>query len=311
MKLFSIGAGLVLAGLLAVGGCQGAGKAEAPSGGKPKVVTTTAHLADAVRQVAGDAVEVTALIGPGVDPHLYKPTAGDLSRLSAADIVVVHGLDLEGRMGDVLAGLEKQGLTLIEAAEAVPKEKRILSKDSAKKADPHVWFDPMLWREAVEGLAQGLAKAIPDQKDAIGENAVRAAEALAELDGELEEMADSVPKDKRVLVTAHDAFAYFGRRYGFEVHGIQGISTATEAGAGDIRKLAELIATRKIKAIFTETSVNPATIRALQEAVKARGFQVAIGGSLYSDSLGPTGTPEETLAGTSRKNMTTIVEALR
>lgn len=311
MKLFSFTAGLLFLGIVALAGCQGAGKTGGTIEGKPSVITTTAHLADAVRQLAGESVEVSALIGPGVDPHLYKPTAGDLARLTSADIIVVHGLHLEGRMGEVLEGLEKQGKKVIQAAESVPEGRRILSADSAKKPDPHVWFDPTLWREVVEGLARGLAEALPNQRDSIGTNSVRVAEELSELDGELEELANSIPRDKRVLVTAHDAFAYFGKRYGFEVHGIQGISTATEAGAGDIRKLADLISTRKIKAIFTETSVNPATIRALQEAVKARGFEAAIGGSLYSDSLGPAGTPEETLAGTLRKNMTIIVEALK
>ncbi|HLU35494.1 MAG TPA: zinc ABC transporter substrate-binding protein [Thermomicrobiales bacterium] len=275
-----------------------------------KATITTGMIADGVRNVGGDLVEATALMGPGIDPHLYKPTAGDINRLSDADIILYNGLQLEGRMGDTLEGISRSGKPVVAVAEAVPEEDRLASQDYEDQYDPHVWFDVSLWKHVVEEITAALSELSPDHAETFRSNADEYQAQLDELDAYVMEQAERVPQEQRVLVTAHDAFGYFGDRYGFDVRGLQGLSTATEAGAKDIQEMADFIAASEIRAIFVESSVPPATIEALQAACQAKGWDVAIGGELFSDAMGDEGTEEGTYIGMVRHNIDTIVPAL-
>jgi manganese/zinc/iron transport system substrate-binding protein len=287
-----------------------ASSAAAPATGSVvKVIATTGMIADAAREVGGAHVQVTALMGPGVDPHLYKASAGDVARMTDADLVLYNGLHLEGAMAEVFERMQGRKRTRA-VAEAIPVEKRLAVAGHAGTFDPHVWFDVSLWRHAVEATRDALCEAAPAHEAAFRSNAARYLAALDELHAHVRARADSLPAARRVLVTAHDAFSYFGRAYGFEVKGLQGISTATEAGTADVRELADFLVARQVPALFVESSVPRRTIEAVQAAVTARGSQVSIGGSLYSDALGdPTGAAG-TYLGMVRANIDTLVTAL-
>lgn len=288
-------------------GCGG--KGEVASDGRLRVVTTTGQVGDLAQRVGGDRVQVTTLMGPGVDPHLYKASAGDLERLLAADLVLSNGLHLEAKMGEVLERME--GGTKSRAVAAAIPESLLLAPPEFKGAhDPHVWFDVRLWLYALDAVHDALATKDPSHA---AEYTARAAAYRAELealDAEVRAAIATIPAERRVLITAHDAFNYFGRAYGLEVRGLQGISTVAEAGAGDVQALAAYIAERRIPALFVESSVSPKAIEAVLAAVRARGAEVALGGSLYSDALGDTGTPAGNYLGMLRANVATIVKAL-
>ncbi len=283
----------------------------APGDRRAKVVATTTIVADAVRQVGGDDVEVISLMGAGVDPHVYKPSAGDVRRMAAADIVFYSGLHLEGKMGEVLEQMNGRGIRTVAVTGCIEEDRLIVtSVRGAGGHDPHVWFDVALWSDAVVCVRDGLVEIDPGHAEDFERRAAEYGRELEALDQEIAERLSTIPEGRRVLVTAHDAFSYFGRAYGLEVRGLLGVSTASEAGAADVKDLARFIAERQIPAVFVETSVSPRTIEALREAVAARGFEVARGGSLYSDALGSPGGPAETYAGTVRANVETIVTAL-
>ena len=305
---------LVLLGALLAGfGCHGnPGQGESgPPSSHLNIVATTTIVADLVRAVGGDDVDFTALMGAGVDPHVYKPSAGDVRRMAAADVVFFNGLHLEGKMGEVLERLDGRGVRTVAVASCIPEDRLIsISAFGSGSHDPHVWFDVGLWKEAIGCVAETLADLDPDRAGAYRERGNRYSNELRALDRETTDRLSTIPADRRVLITAHDAFAYFGRAYGLEVRGLLGVSTVSEAGAADLQEMAQLIAERRIPAVFVETSVSPRTIHALREAVAARGFEVALGGSLYSDALGSPGTPAETYIGTVRANVETIVGAL-
>lgn len=275
-----------------------------------RVTTTTGMIGDLARNIGGERVDVVSLMGPGVDPHLYKPSAGDIRKLEDADVIFYNGLELEGRMTDLLAKIDGAGTPAVPVAEGISEELLRESPQFAGKYDPHVWFDVTLWQVAAERVADELVAFDPESAATYQANLEAH---LAELDA-LHDYATkaiaSIPDEQRVLITAHDAFGYFGARYDIEVRGLQGMSTATEATAGDIQALAEVIAERRIPAIFVESSVPPATIEAVRAAVHDRGFEVAIGGQLFSDAMGAEGTPEGTYLGMVRHNVDTIVSAL-
>jgi manganese/zinc/iron transport system substrate-binding protein len=302
-----MGSAVVLAAAVGAG-CGGGPVVSAP--GPLKVVATTTIVADLVETIGGEDVALEALMGPGVDPHLYKPSAGDVWRLSSARAVFYSGLHLEGKMGEVFAETNRRGVTTVAVADCIPEQELITAEGIGGVHDPHVWFDVLLWSHAAECVRDALADLDPDHAAAYERRADAYRAELAALDAWARERAAALPADRRVLVTAHDAFAYFGRAYGFEVRGLMGVSTAAEAAAADVQGLAELIAERRIPAIFVESSVSPRFIRALREAVAARGFAVAIGGSLYSDALGDTSGPAATYPGMVRSNIETIVAAL-
>jgi len=274
-----------------------------------RAVTTIGMISDIVRHVGGQRVQVIGLMGPGVDPHLYKATEGDVIRLLEADVVFYNGLHLEAKMGDVLERMRSRTRT-VAVTDCIDRSLLLAPPQFEGAYDPHVWFDVTLWMKAVECVRDALIDMDPGSADLYRANAQAYLAQLADLHAYVQAQAARLPPEQRVLITAHDAFNYFGRAYGFEVRGLQGISTATEAGTADVQHLADFIAQRKIRAIFVESSVSPRTIEAVQAAVQARGFNVRIGGQLFSDAMGNPGTPEGTYIGMVRHNIDTIVSAL-
>ena len=273
------------------------------------VVATTGMIADAARQVGGAHVEVRGLMGPGVDPHAYRQTRTDILAATRADLVLWHGLYLEAQMEEFLLKLGER-TRVVAVGEAVPQDRLIGHEDYAGKFDPHVWMVPDLWRHVVGAVRDALTETAPQHEAAFRANAEAHLAELDRLSGYAREMLGGIPEARRVLLTAHDAFGYFGRAYGFEVVGIQGISTESEAGLNRIATLADMLVTRGIGAVFIETSVSDRNIRALIEGAAAQGHEVAIGGELYSDAMGAPGTYEGTYVGMIDHNVTTIAAAL-
>jgi manganese/zinc/iron transport system substrate-binding protein len=273
-----------------------------------RVVCTTGMVADIAANIGGEKVAVSALMGEGVDPHLYKASPADVSQLNRADIIFYSGLHLEGKLAELLERMSRRKPTL-GVAEHIPRDKILTDEHGAR--DPHVWFDVSLWSDAAGAAADALAEFDPPNADRYRANAAAYREQLAKLHQYAREQLATVPKDHRVLVTAHDAFRYFGRAYGVEVRGIQGISTDSEAGVRQVKELVDYLVERKIKAVFVETSVSDQNIRSLLEGCAARGHQVTIGGSLFSDAMGKTGMPEGTYEGMVKHNVDTIVKALK
>ena len=290
-----------------VSGCSD----EAQEGGdKTEITTTTTMITDLVGQVGGDRVEVTGLMGPGVDPHLYRASQGDVSVLQGADVVFYNGLFLEGQMDDILVRTSQRTPT-VQVTEAIPEEDLLESPQYEGQFDPHVWFDATLWQMTVDPVVAQLSELDPDSASYFEQRGEEYKLQIDELHSFVQERVSAIPEEQRVLVTAHDAFNYFGRRYGMEVRALQGISTEAEAGSRDVQQLADFLAENKIKAIFVESSVPPRNIEAVQAAVRDRGWELEIGGQLYSDAGGDEGTEAETYIGMFRENIETITEALR
>lgn len=277
---------------------------------KPLIVCTTGMLADAVQHFVGDSAEVIALMGPGVDPHLYKPSQGDIAKLSRAQTIVYNGLHLEGKMGDILKKLGRTK-SVIAAGNQLEEEQLINSTDFQGAHDPHLWFDVKLWNLAMKGISQELVKQYPNWSQAINNKQKDYSEKLLQLHEECIKEYRKIPDNQRVMITAHDAFKYLGRAYNLKVRGLQGISTTAEIGIRDVSDLVSFITDNKIKAIFVESSVPPRSIEAVIEGCEARGHQLKLGGELFSDAMGRAGTEEGTYQGMVRHNLTTIVSALR
>ncbi|WP_159018684.1 metal ABC transporter solute-binding protein, Zn/Mn family [Algibacter sp. L3A6] len=275
---------------------------------KLNIVTTTSMITDLVKNVAGDEVNVQGLMGSGVDPHLYKASEGDVSKLSGADIIFYNGLHLEGKLVEIFEKM--RNIKTVALSDAIDEKTLIGSEYFASNYDPHIWFNTEYWILITQFVADKLSEALPEKKDLFQANSAKYIVELKALQTTLKSTIETLPKDKRILVTAHDAFNYFGKAYGFQVRGLQGISTATEAGVQDVQNLSAFIIENKIKAIFIESSVPKRTIEALQAAVNSKDHNVDIGGSLYSDALGTTGTPEGTYIGMFKYNVNTIVNAL-
>lgn len=290
-------------------GCDGKRQPDAATTGKLTVVTTIGMITDIVRNVGGTHVEVTGLMGPGVDPHLYKATAGDVARLTSARLIFYNGLHLESKMGEILAKMTGNTKT-VAVTDDVDKAHLLTPPEFEGQYDPHLWFDVTLWMKTVEKVRNTLIEIDPGHQADYEANAERYLAELAELHQYVKTQAEKVPSEQRVLVTAHDAFNYFGKAYGFEVRGLQGISTATEAGIADVQELATFIAERRIPAIFVESSVSSRSIEAVKAAVNSKGFNVKIGGQLFSDAMGTDGTPAGTYIGMVRHNIDTITAAL-
>jgi manganese/zinc/iron transport system substrate-binding protein len=303
---------LLLIFTLAITACSegNGGSQEADFSQRPiRVVTTIAQIADAVENIGGEYVVVESLMGPGSDPHLYVATESDTTRLSQADIIFYNGLDLEARMNRVLQQLGQQK-PVIAVGETVAQAQLLNDEDEEESLDPHIWFDVQLWMQAVATVRDTLIEVDPERTAVYEANATAYLAELADLHTYIEQEVGRVSPEQRVLITAHDAFRYFGHAYGFEVYGLQGISTEAEAGTADVQQLANFIAENQIRAIFIESSVPVRNVEALQAAVASRGFQVEIGGELFSDAMGSAGTPEGTYIGMVRHNIDTIVAAL-
>ncbi|WGW05785.1 zinc ABC transporter substrate-binding protein [Tropicibacter oceani] len=273
------------------------------------VVATTGMIADAARAVGGDLVEVRALMGPGVDPHGYRQTRSDIVAMTRADLVLWNGLYLEAQLEEFLQGLSRRVPTRA-VAETLPPDLRLTHSQYEGRADPHVWMAPRLWRHAVVGTRDALSEQRPDDAARFAANADAYLAQLDALHVYATETLAKLPPEARVLVTAHDAFGYFGREYDFQVEGIQGISTESEAGLQRIGALVDLLVDRQISAAFVESSVSDRNIRALIEGAAARGHSVQIGGELFSDAMGQPGTYEGTYVGMFDHNVTTIAAAL-
>lgn len=279
--------------------------------GKYNVVTTTTLIADLVNSIGGEYVNVKGLMGPGVDPHLYKASAGDVKLMQEAHMVIYNGIHLEGKMGDIFDKLRNGDKIIAAVSDNIDESNFIDFVTNPGNYDPHIWFDVRLWKEAAKEVAEALKKLDEEHSTEYDVNLEKYLGELDDLDEYIRTRAEELEEKDRVLITAHDAFNYFGNAYGFEVRGLQGISTASEAGTSDVRELATFIVQNKIKAVFVESSVPRKSIEALQEAVKAQGFEVEIGGELYSDSTGDAGTDAETYIGTFKANIDTIVDALK
>ena len=294
-----------LIGLAAFAGLPRSALAASPH----SIVATTGMIADAARRIGGDAVDVRALMGPGVDPHAYRQTRTDILALTRADLVLRHGLFLEAQMADFLTRLAARK-PVVAVGEAVAQEKLRAHDDYPDKFDPHVWMDPALWRDVVRAVCDAMVAQFPAGADGFRSNAEGFLAEIDALGAYSREVLESVAPSRRVLVTAHDAFNYFGAAYDFEVVGIQGISTESEAGLNRIGLLVDMLVERGIGAVFVESSVSDRNIRALIEGAAARGHQVRIGGELYSDAMGPDGTYEGSYLGMIDHNVTTISRAL-
>jgi manganese/zinc/iron transport system substrate-binding protein len=319
-RLALLSIGLVVAAFVA-GGCDerssggGGGGASAPaaSGGKLRVAATTTMIGDIARRIGGDRVELKVIMGPGVDPHTFKPAPGDIAELRRAQLVLYNGLHLEGKMVQVFEDTLKD--KSVAVGEAIP-EGRLLSwtQGGGGAHDPHVWFDVQLWSLAAQKICDALAEKDAAGADDYRRRAAELTQGLQSLDQYARQKLATVPKDKRVLVTSHDAYGYFGKAYDVEVRGLQGISTETEAGIQAINSAVDFILQRKIPAVFVESSVSHKTIERVQADCKARGFNVAIGGELYSDAMGQPGEHPgyevHTYEGMVRYNVDTIVKAL-
>ncbi|QDU64595.1 Periplasmic zinc-binding protein TroA precursor [Planctomycetes bacterium Pan216] len=299
----------------ALWGCGAADHAGPSAGGSTfsgsfpiKIACTTGMVADVVREVGGDHVEVEQLMGEGVDPHLYKTSPGDIRKLSAADMIFYSGLHLEGKMADVFVQMARRKPTYA-VSEEIPHETILETEEES--FDPHIWFDVELWSKTAGVVAKALSDFDPSHAEDYAVNAKRYEEQLAQLHTDVKSLLESVPESQRYLVTAHDAFAYFGRAYDINVMAIQGISTESEAGVKRINELVDFLTKNKIKAVFIESSVSDRNIQALIEGCKARGHDVVIGGELFSDAMGTPGTPEGTYEGMVRHNANTIAKALK
>ncbi|MGP9822220.1 metal ABC transporter solute-binding protein, Zn/Mn family [Salinarimonas sp. NSM] len=295
------------AGVIAAAGLLGTPAARADE--TVDVVATTGMIADVAREVGGDLVAVTALMGPGVDPHAYRQTRTDILALANADLVLWNGLYLEAQMEGFLLDLAS-ATTVVAVAEALPEDRLVAHDDYEGRFDPHVWMDPRLWSGVVEAVRDAMIAVAPAHEAAFTQNAEAHLDEIARLADYADGVLGSVPEGGRVLLSAHDAFNYFGRAYGFEVVGIQGISTESEAGLARIEELVDLLVSRDIGAVFVESSVSDRNIRALIEGAAARGHEVTVGGELFSDAMGEPGTWEGTYIGMIDHNATTIARAL-
>lgn len=285
-------------------------KAPTKSSGKLKVVVTTSMLTDLVKNIGGDLIDLQGLMGAGVDPHLYKASEGDVSKLFNADVIFYNGLHLEGKLVAVFEKMETQKTT-VALGEFLAKEGLIGSDYFASNYDPHVWFNIQYFKEFSDKVTSVLSEKDPKNAASFTANNLAFQQKLDLLHTAVVNTIATLAPEKRILVTAHDAFNYFGKAYGFKVVGLQGLSTAAEAGVQDVQKLSEYIIANKVKAIFIESSVPRRTIEALQEAVLSKGHQVSIGGSLYSDALGDADSVEGTYVGMFLYNIKTIVNALQ
>ncbi len=309
LRLFLVAAlcGVVL---FASVGCKddGANGGSGPSGYPYKIVTTVAMIADITRQVAGDKAEVVSLMGEGVDPHIYQPTLSDVQQIDGADVVFYNGLMLEGKMGDTFVKFARDKPVVAVTDQLDVKD--YVMEDEEEHHDPHVWMDVAGWMKAVDVIAKTLAEYDPDNAEHYQANAKAYNARLAELHAYAKSAIGSIPEKQRVLVTAHDAFGYFGRAYGLKVMGIQGISTESEAGLRRVESLVDYLVENNISAVFVESSVADKNVRSLVEGAAAKGHTVKIGGELFSDAMGKAGTYEGTYIGMIDHNVTTVTKAL-
>lgn len=281
--------------------------------GKLNIVVTTGMIKDAVENVVGDKANVTALMGPGVDPHLYKATPGDVKKLQNADVIFYNGLYLEAKLEEILGRLAARKPVFV-VTDGIDRAALLKLSDQENEKyvyDPHIWFDVQLWKVVVDEISHKMQSVDSVNTTVFKENASKHIKALQALDANIHEQITSIPPEQRVLITSHDAFGYFARAYGVAVEGLQGVSTLAEAGLRDVKEIRELIIARKVKAVFVESSVPQKALEAVVEGCKKEGHEVKIGGTLFADAMGKAGTPEGTYIGMVQHNIKTIVNGLK
>lgn len=274
------------------------------------VVATTGQIADAIKEISGDHLQVSALMGPGVDPHLYKATQSDLSKLDKAEVIFYNGLHLEGQMLDIFEQMAKDK-TVLAVGETLDEKQLLASDTDAMLHDPHIWFDVELWKGVVKAISTQVQEEYPEFKEDFQTNEAAYLKKLDDLQSYAEKRVNEIPQQQRILVTAHDAFNYFGRSQGFEVRGLQGLSTDSEYGVKDVQEMVDFLVENKIKALFIESSVSDKAMKAVIEGAKEKGHDIVIGGELFSDAMGAEGTTEGTYIGMYQHNIDTIVDALK
>ncbi len=305
MKRRSLALGTALVALAAASTVPATARADDP----PMVLATIAMIANVADTVVGDCAVVDLMMGPGIDPHLYQASASDVQAFQQADVILYSGYALEGQLGEVLAAMEGRKPTVAVSPTAIsPAE--LISVQDLYGIDPHLWMDASLWGQIAPVIAETVGEVAPDCAGDMADRAAAYQDQLAALHDWITASIASIPDSQRILVTAHDAFAYYGRAYGIEVAGIQGISTESEAGVADIRDMVDVVVDRSVPAVFIESTINPRTIQAVIDAAAQRGQQVEIGGELYSDAMGEAGTAGGTYIGMLYENTITIVDAL-
>ena len=277
---------------------------------KPTIVATTSIVADIANNLCADFANVTSLMGPGVDPHLYKASHGDVESLSKADVILYNGLHLEGKMSNILNKLKNEK-TVLAVSDGIQSESIRSINVEASVHDPHVWFDITLWSQGVKYISQQLQKEFPAHSEMIAKNTFQYLSDMDSVHQLCLKLVDQLPAEKRVLITSHDAFEYFGRSYSFEVKGLQGISTLSESGLKDVTDMVNFIIDRKIKAVFVENSVPQKALRSVIDGCVSKGHTVTVGGEIFSDALGAERTPEGSYIGMIHYNVETIVNALK
>ena len=305
MKIKLIGIVLIQAALF--GSCS---SGESSHSGKKRVVATTGMVADVARNLLGDLVELEVLMGPGVDPHLYKASQGDMDLLAKADIILYSGHHLEGKMDEILKKMSRSK-PVLGVSEIIPENRLQVAGDGTGTIDPHLWMDPAVWQFGIAGISDTLQHLFLKDSSLIGRNFRQYRDTLMFVEDEVYRVIQTIPVDRRVLITSHDAFRYFGLSNHIEVKGLQGISTVSEYGLQDVSNMVNFIVDRKIKAVFVESSVSQKSLQAVIEGCTSKGHPIQIGGTLYSDSMGKEGTPEGTYKGMIRHNAYTIAKALR
>ncbi|QCT02868.1 periplasmic solute binding protein [Paenibacillus algicola] len=306
MKKVWIPATLIL--VLALAGCAGSNEKNGSTAeGKINIVTTIAQIAEPVSVIGGDKVQVSSLMGPGVDPHLYNATQGDISKLDQADIVFYSGLHLEGNMTEVFEQIGKSR-PVVAISESVSEDQ--LLTDETGAIDPHVWFDLELWEVSLTAAVEEMKTFAPEHAEEFENNKLKYFEELQALKQEAQEKLASIPENHRVIVTAHDAFGYFGRAYDMEVVGLQGLSTEDEISVSDIDQTIDILMQHQVPAVFVESSINSKSVEAVVEGASSKGLDVKLGGELFSDAMGDEGTAEGTYLGMYRHNVNIIYEAL-
>lgn len=291
-------------------GCSNNASGDIENEKKPLIVTTTGQIADAVKEIAGDTVEIKSLMGPGVDPHLYKATQGDLQTLEKADTIFYNGLELEGKMSDIFEKMKKEK-TVIAIGEAIPKDQILSNELHPDHFDPHIWFDINVWKIATHEITKTLSEELPESKEDFTKNEEAYFQQLSDLSNWTDQRISEISEKQRVLVTAHDAFNYFGNSHGMEVRGLQGLSTDSEYGLKDVQNIVDFLVKNNIKAVFIESSVSDKAMKAVIEGAKEKGHTIQIGGELYSDAMGAEGTEEGTYIGMYKHNVNTIVDSLK
>ena len=302
--------GILLLGVILLTSCKENGSTKKSD--KLYIVTTTQMIADVVRNIAGDKAEVVSLMGPGVDPHFYKATQGDLDKLTQADIILYNGLHLEGKMQDIFEKFAKQK-TVVAVSKDIPSDKLLILSEEGEQVlyDPHIWHSVEIWKHTLPVIMQTIVEKDEANDLFYKENAKKFSDKLVALNDLIKEELNTIPKEHRLLITSHDAFNYYGRNYGIEVKGLQGISTVAEIGLKDITEMVDLIIDRKVKAVFVESSVNERNLKAVVEGCKKKGWEIEIGGTLFSDAMGDDDKPEGTYEGMIKYNTKAIVNALK